>query len=324
MKHCSVVIRSRLHAAALAALFLAALFLASAQAIAESITHADQRINIVYAASLDTSEREQTVAWLQRVTDALLTVYGEWPKDTFNISIQSSSRSDSPVPWGQVTRGDPDTVLLVINPEAELEALTADWTAFHELSHLLIPYRGYGDLWFSEGLASYYQNIIQARAGLLSESEFWDKLASGFERGRKQVRWPQLNLAEISDDMKRYREFMRVHWSGVHYWLSADIKLRQRSQNKKTLDSLLKQIKDCCQHSSMSAAEIADQLDQLAGENIFKPLLLEYRVSRAMPDYTPVLSGLGVNSDKHSRKQNVVLSNAAANADIRTSIYAGK
>ena len=59
----------------------------------------------------------------------------------------------------------------MVNPESSMQEITNDWTAFHELSHLLIPYRGHGDLWFSEGLATYYQNIIQARAGVLSEAE---------------------------------------------------------------------------------------------------------------------------------------------------------
>ena len=272
------------HFRLLCVIHLIIIFTASTQARADLIKHSDQRIHIQYASSLETAQRQQTYVWLQRVADALRTVYGEWPKDKFNITIQSSNSDRSPVPWGQVTRGESDTVLLVINPEADLEEITSDWTAFHELSHLLIPYRGYGDMWFSEGLATYYQNIIQARTGLLSETELWDKLASGFERGRKQDRLSHLDLTEISDNMRKYRNFMRVHWSGVHYWLSADIQLRQRSQNKITLDSVLKQLKDCCQHRSMSAAAIAERLDLIAEMNVFKPMFNEYRTSHAMPE----------------------------------------
>ena len=146
---------------------------------------------------------------------------------------------------------------------------------------------------------------------------------SGFERGRKQNQWSQDNLAEISDNMRKYRNFMRVHWSGVHYWLTADIKLRQQSQNKMTLDNLLKQLKTCCQHKSMSATEIVEQLDQLAATDIFKPLFLEYRVSHAMPDYQPTLAGLGVITHQHDYKSDVSLRANAADADIRTGIYQG-
>lgn len=292
---------------------------ASTLAHGNSLEHAQQRIHIQYAHSLNKAERQQTYEWLKQVTGALLTVYDAWPKDQFNITIQRSSSRHSPVPWGQVTRSNPDTVTLVINPEFNLQEITRDWTAFHELSHLFIPYRGSGDLWFSEGLASYYQNIIQARSGLLSESDLWEKLASGFARGHKQNTWSHVALVKISDNMRRYRSFMRVHWSGVHYWLTADIKLRQVSQNKTSLDTLLRQLKDCCEHKSMSAAAIAKKLDQLAGVNIFKPLFYEYRASYAMPDYKMLLTRLGVKHSEH----NVMLTTDAPNADIRKSIYQG-
>ncbi|VAW80164.1 hypothetical protein MNBD_GAMMA13-1500, partial [hydrothermal vent metagenome] len=200
--------------------------------LADSITHKNQYINVQYEPTLTRAERQQTYTWLQQVSNALLTVYGVWPKDIFNIKIQHSSNRDSPVPWGQVNRGNPNTIALTINPDFDLRDFSQDWTAYHELSHLFIPYQGHGDLWFSEGLASYYQNIIQARSGLLSEVGLWGNLANGFARGRQQNTYSHLPLAEISDHMGRYRNFMRVHWTGVHYWLTADMVLRQQSQNK--------------------------------------------------------------------------------------------
>jgi len=43
--------------------------------------------------------------WMKEVTRALLTVYGELPKDNFQITIKRSSSRISPVPWGHVERG---------------------------------------------------------------------------------------------------------------------------------------------------------------------------------------------------------------------------
>ena len=190
---------------------------ASTQVHSDLIKHSDQRIHIQYASTLKKAERQQTYVWLQRVTEALLTVYGEWPKDKFNITIRHGKSSHSPVPRGQVIRGNPDNVLLVVNPESSIQEITNDWTAFHEFSHLLIPYRGYGDQWLSEGLATYYQNIIQARTGVLSETELWNKLASGFERGRQQNQWPEENVEGINYNMRQYRDFRRGTWCGVPY-----------------------------------------------------------------------------------------------------------
>jgi len=305
------------------------LLFACTQARADLIKYSDQTISVKYTPSLNKAQRHQTYEWLKLVTDALRTVYGKWPKDKFNIHIKTSTSNRSPVPWGQVTRGTPDEVLLVINPDAGFKEITRDWTAFHEFSHLLIPYRGYGNIWFSEGLATYYQNVIQARAGLIREDELWNELASGFERGRQENNLSHLNLKEISDNMRKYRNFMRVHWSGVHYWLSVDVKLRQLSQNDMSLDTVLKQLNDCCYNKSMSASEIAEKLDQLVGVHwpsnkssikIFKPAFDQYKASHTMPDYVPLLSSLGVI---YNQRESVVLSVDASRAEIRKRIFIG-
>lgn len=284
------------------------------------LKHGKQRIEVNYDPTLKMAERRQTRRWLDTVSKALLTVYGEWPQDRFTINIKVSASQYSPVPWGQVTRGKPPSVLLEINPDFSLRELTADWTAFHELSHLLIPYRGHGDIWFSEGLASYYQNIIQARTGLISENRLWQKIAAGFERGKRDRQWPQVNLAEVSDHAREYRSFMRTHWSGVHYWLSADVLLRQGSQNRTSLDSVLRKLKNCCSYQSMSAREIANNLDQLAEVDFFLSLFNKYRASYAMPDYKPSLSALGIIPEYNNK---ISLNPNAPLATIRKSIYQG-
>ena len=286
----------------------------------EQITHGDQRIAVSYPASLNEAERKITHLWLQKVAGALMTVYGELPRDSFRISIERSSSRSSPVPWGQIERGKPTNVLLVINPELGYESLIGDWTAFHELSHLLIPYRGYGNIWFSEGLATYYQNIIQARSGLFDETKMWHKIAAGFERGRKQQRWNHFNLTEVSDNLGETRQYMRVHWSGVLYWLSADVELRKQHQG--TLDNALKQLKDCCEWHSMSAQAIARKLDELAKVKVFVPLFEKYRESFRIPEYKSILTDLGVKQNTWTG--GISLDDDAPLADIRRQVYRNK
>ena len=41
----------------------------------------------------------------------------------------------------------------------------------------------------AEGLATYYQNVLRARAGLLTPSEAWEQIDAGFARGRGATRW---------------------------------------------------------------------------------------------------------------------------------------
>jgi hypothetical protein len=286
----------------------------------DRIEHQNHHISIYYPASLNEAERDITHHWLQRVTEALLTVYNELPKDSFRITIERSSNPSSAVPWGQIERGTPTNVILVINPELGYGELIGDWTAFHELSHLLLPYRGYGNVWFSEGLATYYQNIIQARSGLFDETRLWNNITAGFERGRNEQKWNYLNLTQVSDNLGENRQYMRVHWSGVLYWLNADIALR--IQNKGTLDNALKQLKDCCESHSMSAKAIARKLDELTNVTIFVSLFDKYSESYRVPEYKSLLTNLGVILNKWSG--DISLDNDAPLANIRRQIYQQK
>lgn len=284
-----------------------------------------QQIRRIISLLVLVSAGNQARAELIEYSDALRTVYGELPREKMNISVKTDTDNSNPVPCGQVTMSTLDEVFSVINPDACFKQVSSDWTAFHKLSHRLIPYKGYGNLWFSEGLATCYQNIIQARAGLMSETRLWNKLVSGFERGRQQNNLPHLDLVEISNNMHKYRNFMRVHWSGVHYWLSADIKLRQLSQNKQSLDTVLNQLKDCGQNQSLSAEEISKKFDELVrvnqpDVNIFKPAFDKYKASHATTDPAPLLVSLGVN---YNHKDALILSTVALNADIRKRIFIG-
>lgn len=285
--------------------------------IATGSGFADQRLIMQLDERLNSTQRQQARQWIQTVTNALQTVYGELPVEKVRIRIRASLAAGEPVPWGEVKR-NPPRVLLVINPRFGFDAILDDWTAFHEVSHLLVPYRGYGDIWFSEGLATYYQNIIRARAGLISEAGLWNLIVSGFKRGQKQDKWPHLDLAALSDDRFNNRAFMRIYWSGVLYWLDADIRLRQEGQS---LDAVLLKLKRCCESMTLSADEIAHRLDQLSGQTIFVPLFERYRSSMAMPGFHELLHQLGVEQDLW--EQQVSLDSGAPLAEIRRAIFRG-
>ena len=287
----------------------------------DTITNGKQVIKVDYSYKFNRSELQQTEQWLKDVTDSLLMVYGEWPKDEFEIIVKSTHRGRGPVPWGQVNRDDPNRVSLFINPDYGFDAVSDDWTAYHELSHLLIPYRGYGDLWISEGLASYYQNIIQARSGMLNERQFWNKLISGFERGKRQTNYSHLKLSKVSDNMRRYRNHMRVYWSGVLFWLTADLEIREQSNNKQSLDSLLKQLKYCCEKRDMSSTSIMRKLDQLYGGKTFTPLFYKFRNSYKIPDYQPILKSMGI--EKSNRWSRLRINKNARLANLSEQIFLG-
>ena len=204
--------------------------------------------------------------------------------------------SRSAVPFARVLRNEPQGVLFYVNPDKPLAEFINDWTAYHELSHLFIPYPGIEDIWFSEGLASYYQNILQYRAGLLSAAAAREKLRAGFQRGRSDDRRDDLSLAELSPVMRENLAFMRVYWSGALYFLEADIALRESTEL--VLDDVLREFGTCClgEQRDWTGREIAAEFDRIAESEIFSPLYDKYADTMAMPDYETVLASPVVNS----------------------------
>ena len=242
--------------------------------------------------------REAIAVWTAFIADALWRVYGRWPRAYWAISVEPASGSaDDPIPWGQVKRGPVDRVEFFILPNTSADALKQAWTGYHELAHLLIPYRGWGDAWFSEGLATYYQNLMQARSGILSERQMWQKLCDGFLRGRADQHFDGKPLQAVSDGMRKNGGFMRVYWSGAWYFLAADTRLRQQSGGRHSLDIALEKLNRCCRDERLSVPEMVARLDQLNGVVLFQPLYEELRSSTRLPPFEPIFNRLGVSTE---------------------------
>ena len=261
------------------------------------LRYGQQGLQIQYDTNLSQGEKQRLYRWMERITGDFKHAFGQLPRDRIRVRIQKTV-SDEPVPWGQVNRKVTNEILFVVDPSLSFSDFASDWTAYHEFAHLLIPYRGRGDLWLSEGLASYYQNLIQARAGRFSETRMWEKLLAGFERGHDDKEWNGTDLESVGDNLSVTRQNMRTHWSGVLYWLTMDAHLR--AEGIHSVDSLLADLKDCCQLQQLPARQLVKRLDQLAQRSSrdavsFERLFDQYRSSLAMPDHRPVLKRLGVH-----------------------------
>jgi hypothetical protein len=279
-----------------------------------SLTEHGRTVELQISSSFSPGQRENLLAWIEFTCASLLQVYGHWPRQAWSISISPASAADSdPIPWAQVNRGDVDTVEFFIAPQASAEQLKQAWTGYHELAHLLIPYRGWGDHWFSEGLASFYQTVLQARVGILNEQQAWQRMYEGFMRGRADSEFDGQPLAQVSAAMREQGGFMRVYWSGAWYFLASDLRLRQQSGGKLTLDLALQKLNACCADARLSVPEIVNKLDELNGVLLFEPLYRQLNESTAMPAFEASFASLGISISDGD----VILQQAGPGAALR-------
>ncbi len=258
------------------------------------------------------------VDWVAEAASQITLVYGEFPNPSPSvvlIPVGSRSWSDAPVPFGRVIRDGGETIELFINENRDIEDFYGHWTATHEFSHLMVPYITSRHRWVSEGLAQYYQNVLLARAGHQSERQAWQELYEGFERGRGSAVGRSPN--DVANGSWRDGT-MKVYWTGAVVALLGDVELRAGSDGQQSLDTVLRELWECCLPSdrTWSGPELYRQLDDIAGRPIFMPLYRRYANSTDFPDAMPTLARLGVKIEN----DRVRLTEDAELAEVRSAI----
>ncbi len=259
--------------------------------------------------------------WVRATAENVALAYGRFPTPSARVVVIPVGGhrwgGDDAVPFGQVVRDGGETIHLLINERRPVAEYYEQWTPTHEFSHLLLPYLTAQHRWVSEGFATYYQNVLLARAGQYSEETAWNRIIAGLERGRASAPDKSPNAAAAAG-LRTAR--MKIYWSGVAFALIADVELRRRSGGGESLDMVLGRLQQCCLPSSRSwsGPELFRRLDSLLEEPLFMELYGKYANTPGFPDAGFVLDKLGVISTGDS----VRLSNTAELAPLRQALMA--
>jgi hypothetical protein len=175
--------------------------------------------------------------WLEPAVRGVASVSGTFPLRRVQVLIVPIGAGRS-VPFGMTARGGGATTMLLVGAHARRRDLARDWVAPHELSHLLLPPLDDDGTWFSEGSASYFQNVARARAGQLDASQAWSELVDGFRRGAAQA--DDAALFDASHQMRHTHRFQQVYWGGAAIALALDVALRAHDSS---LDAALAHVR---------------------------------------------------------------------------------
>jgi hypothetical protein len=239
-------------------------------------------------------DETQIAAWLQRAASAVATLYGRFPVPAAQVLVIPGARGNEPVPLAYVLRGGGPSAHLFINQRRPIQEFNLDWSVIHELAHLLLPYVQSEDAWLSEGTASYYQNVLRARAGIIGPHEAWTRMHGGFKRGMERL--AGVSLADATERMYRNGAFMRVYWEGAAIMLLADQRLRARTGGRQSLDTALDQLRRCClsTEAGWRGRDLFAKLDELTGTTVFSELYEQHVGSEKFPDIAEAYSVLGL------------------------------
>jgi hypothetical protein len=253
----------------------------------------------LHVAILDARPRadaQQILSWLDEAAHAVAAVYGRFPVPSLQVVVVPGARGPSPVPSAYVLRGGGPGAHFFINQRKPLAELRSDWTAVHELSHLLLPYIVPEDIWLSEGLASYYQFILLARARLIPGQAAWQSMHRALAKGQQDE--PDITLSEATEHMYRNGNFMHVYWEGAAIMLLADQRLREGSGGALSLDVVLDRLQRCCANPDKAwhAEDLMLRMDALTETKVFTELYSHEVKARGFPDLSDTYRRLGLKA----------------------------
>ena len=237
---------------------------------------------------------EEMQDWIADAANIVSSLYGRFPLAQAQVLVVPDTRGAEPTPWAHVVRGGAPAVHFFVNQRRPIHEFYEDWTAVHEFSHLLLPLVNRDAAWLYEGVATYYQNVLRARAGRITPREAWVMMHAGFLRGREDA--TGMTLAQATESMYRSGAYMRVYWEGTAIMLMADVRLRQMTAGKQSLDTALAALNDCCSSPdrSWSAGDLMGKLDEITGTGVFRELYDMHVTAMDFPDLTATYRALGI------------------------------
>jgi hypothetical protein len=283
---------------------------------ARDIVVKNATFHVAQLGDMSSRKRAMVMKWLQEAASAVTELYGEFPADQVQVLIDPVwTWREGGVEFGQVDRGGGPSVIFLVSSKASESELAGEWVGVHELSHLALPYVQRDDAWLSEGVATYYQNVLRARAGQSSEETGWQRLLEGFERGRHNQ--TGRSLRETSARLGQDADYMRVYWGGAAIAFLADVALRKESE-KRSLDLGLRQLKRCCMSDGRrwAALDLLARMDEELGTHTAAAIASAHLERTEFPDLEPTLKELGVSKEG----DDVRLDDRAPLAKIRSAI----
>ncbi|MBZ5531879.1 MAG: hypothetical protein LAO20_10640 [Acidobacteriia bacterium] len=255
--------------------------------------------------------RDDILAWIKTAARTVSTYYGRFPVPHLTLRVRTDDRSG--VHRGVTYAKDGGLILISVGRDTSLDALKDDWTLTHEMVHLAFPSMGDNHHWIEEGISTYVEPVARAQAGGLPVDEVWRQFIRDMPKGQPQYGDHGLDNTPT---------WGRTYWGGAMFCLLADVRIRERTHNRKGLQDALRAIRN---HGGVISQDwdLEKALaigDKATGTKVLQELYAELRDKPSPVDLDELWKKLGLALDG----RDVHYDDQAPEAAIRKAITARK
>jgi len=173
--------------------------------------------------------REALVSWVSEAAHDVVSFLGRPPVPRVPLRIRTGGSGG--IGSGRSFGGEGDaSIRIAVGRRTTALDLTQDWMLTHEMVPLALPDLPREQLWIEEGLATYVEPIARVRRGRLSVGELWSGLVEGIPQGMAHAGGPGLDKSDA---------WGSTYWGGALFWLMADVEIRERSGNRRSIADAL-------------------------------------------------------------------------------------
>jgi hypothetical protein len=226
---------------------------------------------------------ESIRGWAKTEFDLVTGYFGRPSANSLSVFVLPGT---SEVSRGVTLGGGGASILFRIGTGVTKANLMSDWVLCHELIHVAFPETDPRQAWFGEGLATYVEPVIRARAGLVSKVTFWKELVEGLPQGL-----PAPGDRGLAHD----DSWGRTYWGGALYFLLADLGIRERTAGSRSLQDAVAAV--AARGNVETFVALDDILaigDRATGTNVLKELYARLARAPGREDLDALWQRLGI------------------------------
>jgi hypothetical protein len=195
-----------------------------------SVMQGEARVDVAIAAEGLPLTKDETLVWVRRAVAGIAAYYGRFPVARTLVVVVPGTAPETE----GVTLGDGGAAVVLRMAKAWTAAAAADdWVLTHELLHVTLPTLGRAHAWLEEGIATYVEPIVRARAGIVTVDRYWRELAAGL---------PQGEPAPGDEGLERTHTWGRTYWGGALFCFEADLRIRETTHDARSFDDVLRAV----------------------------------------------------------------------------------